>query len=270
MPDSRKWPNVVFVDQNTIATDQPTKSLANSIGNASYDVAWGLQEIKKGLALLHKGQLLISSVYGTGTTRKEIINDFVYLAQRVQEIGVHAIELNCSCPNVSGLYYQDIPFMHDLVSAVARAITIPIIIKVGIADSHAQLTQLLVTIAHAGARGVSGINTIRTKIVDKSGKPFFGEGRMYAGLSGDAIGDRALAWVRNAAMINEKNKLGLTILGGGGIVAAEQFDLILDAGAHIGMTATGAILDPYIAMNYHRNRYGKRNLNSLAGSEHVI
>lgn len=246
-------------------------SLANSIGIASYALEPTLQEIAKGLNSLQEGQILISSLYGVGKTQQEIINDFVYLAQRVSEVGVHAIELNCSCPNVAGAYYTDTQFMYNLVRAVAQAVSIPITIKVGIADSPKQLEDLLTTIARAGARGITGINAIGMKVLNKNGTPFFGGRRLYAGISGDAIRGQALSWVRDVALLNKKQKLNLTILGGGGIISAAHFNEFFDAGAHIGMTASGALLDPAIAINYHRTQYENANYkNSDSRSEHHV
>lgn len=149
-------PNLTYVyavGGKIVATKEQTTSMANSIGNPSYQLEPTLLEVQKGLAALQKGQILIASIYGTGQTKKEIIDDFVYLAQRVAEIGVHAIELNCSCPNVTtGLYCKDIDFMRDIMDAVRNIVSIPIVVKVSQADSYEQLEALLFACANAGVR----------------------------------------------------------------------------------------------------------------------
>jgi dihydroorotate dehydrogenase len=252
-------PNLTYVrfsENGIMATKEKTTSLANSIGNPSYELESTLQEMQKGLTALQKGQILIASIYGVGQTKKEIIDDFAYLAQRVAAIGVHAIELNCSCPNVTtGLYCKDIDFMRDIVEAVLNIVSIPVVVKVSQADSYEQLQELLITCAKAGVRGVAGINTIGMQVVDQNGLPFFGPSRLFAGISGDAIFHEALKWVRDARMIIKTNNLDLTIFGGGGITAAEKFDQFFAAGADVGMVATGALIDPTVAMNYHEKKY---------------
>lgn len=238
------------------ATKEQTTNLANSIGNPSYQLEPTLQEMQKGLAALQKGQILIASIYGTGQTKKEIVDDFVYLAQRVAQIGVHAVELNCSCPNVTtGLYCKDIDFMRDILNAVLKVVSIPVVVKVSQADSYEQLEALLIACAKAGVRGVAGINTIGMQVLNQDGSPFFGPLRLVAGISGGIIFNDALKWVRDAAMIIDINKLDLTLFGGGGITTVEKFDQFFDAGADVGMVATGALIDPTIAMNYHDKNY---------------
>lgn len=252
-------PNLTYVqfgENGMMATKEKTKSLANSIGNPSYELEPTLVEMQKALAALHKGQMLIASIYGTGQTKKEIINDFVYLAERVTEIGVHAIELNCSCPNVvTGLYYKDIDFMRDILSAVYKVVCVPLMVKVSQADSYDQLEHLLMVCARAGARGVVGINAIGMPVLNEDGTSFFGASRRMAGISGDAILKESLIWVRNAKMIIDSNRLDLAIFGGGGITTAEKFDSFFDAGADVAMVASGALIDPMIAMNYHEKKY---------------
>lgn len=252
-------PNLTYVrfgENGIMATKEKTRSLANSIGNPSYELEPTLVEMQKGLAALQKGQMLIASIYGTGQAKKEIIDDFVYLAERVTEIGVHALELNCSCPNVvTGLYYKDIDFMRDILKEVYKVVSVPLMVKACKADSYDQFENLLIACARAGVRGIAGINTIGIPVLNEQGEPFFGPSRLMAGISGDAILKDSLAWVRNAKMIIDSNKLDLTIFGGGGITTAEKFDSFFDAGADVGMVASGALIDPLIAMNYHQKKY---------------
>src|SRR5579872_7519435 len=57
-------PNLTYVrfsENGIMATKEKTTSLANSIGNPSYELESTLQEMQKGLTALQKGQILIAS-----------------------------------------------------------------------------------------------------------------------------------------------------------------------------------------------------------------
>ena len=112
-------------------------------------------------------------------------------------------------------------------------------------------TWKLSAAARAGVRGVSGINTISMKVLDKKGDPALGPGRLTSGICGNPIRHAALEFIQQARAINEKEKLGLAIIGTGGVTLPEHFTEFLNAGADIVMTATGMMWDPYLALRHH-------------------
>ena len=63
--------------------------------------------------------------------------------------------------------------------------------------------------------------------------------------------------MRASREINEREKLGLAIIGVGGITLPEHFNEFYNAGADIAMTATGMMWAPYLAMRYHEELCSK-------------
>ncbi len=61
----------------------------------------------------------------------------------------------------------------------------------------------------------------------------------------------ALEFVKKAREINDQEKLGLTIIGCGGITTPQHFNEFFNNGADIAMSATGMMWDPLLAMRYH-------------------
>lgn len=257
------YPNFTFLRPDTnfangrlaIATNKaPTKpddlACANSIGNASFDLDETILEMKKGLSFVKEGQLFIPSIYGVGKDWKSLIADFVYLAQRIEEIAPHAIELNLSCPNVSGLLYHDPIAVFELCEAVTEAVSVPVIAKLGHFPNIAIMKEVVIALVRAGIRGISGMNSIAAAIRDEKGLPYFGSKRMIAGVSGAPILSLALEWTRHLVRINQQERLELTIFAGGGITMPNQIDLFLEIGANAAMAATGALYNPLLAYEY--------------------
>ena len=247
------WPNIgllePFINISSLA-------ITNSIGNASCDLDWHCKEISESHAALLPGQLLIVSIFGTEVADRTVIQDFAYLAARVCEAGAQVVELNFSCPNADhGILYDDTELsFHIIKAAVLAAGSIPVIVKVGLFENNQLMQNFLRAIARAGARGIVGLNTIPTRVLNDEGKPYFGASREISGISGAPIFERACTWVQNVAQINKQEKLNLTIFGAGGITQADQFQVFLDQGANVALTATGALWDPYLAHKYHQRK----------------
>ncbi len=143
----------------------------------------------------------------------------------------------------------------EIGSALVKAIhPLPLILKMGIFASPESMRDVLIAAARAGAKGVCGINTVSMSVKDKSGESALGPARLTSGICGGPIRNVALKFLMDASKIIKKEKLDLTLLGCGGITKEEHFDLFLDAGADIAMTATGMMWDPYLALRYHKRR----------------
>lgn len=249
------WPNVAVVERFPL-------SITNSIGNASMELEWHCREIAKARKVLLPGQILIVSIFGTEQENRAVEQDFCYIAQRAIEAGAHVIELNFSCPNVDhGILYHDVALSQNIVREVVKiARHIPVTVKVGL--HGLTMRNFLMAIARAGACGIAGINSIPGRVLNDAGEPYFGAGREVSGISGAPIFAQASEWVRAVAEINAQEKLGLTIFGMGGITQSEQFDIFLNSGASVALTATGAIWDPYLANNYLRSKLHETTIQS--------
>ncbi len=264
---SHPVPNVVFVEARQqedcrfigrqIA--EPQQDLAdltitNSFGNPSRDPDFLRTDIRAARESLSEGQVLIVSAFGSGDSLDALAEDYTRAAVLAEESGAHVIEINLSCPNLSageGSLFTSEEAVTKIGGAVAKTCQLPVVLKTGVFPTATKMREILLAATRAGLRGLCGLNTIPMKIVDTLGGPALGPDRPVAGVCGGAIREHALNYVKTARNIIDEEKLGLALLGCGGITLEQHFDAFLDAGADIAMTATGMMWDPYLAMRWH-------------------
>lgn len=260
-------PNMIFIkakeqigianDPLEHATEMPRTmdllSVTNSFGMPSQRPDFLLEDIARANSYMKKGQLLIVSVVGSAH-KGDLLKDFIDAASLAKDAGARVIEANFSCPNVDkkgGSLYICPETVFLFASSLVKALgPIPLILKVGLFDNQEQMREVLLAAARAGVRAVCGINTISRAVIDKEGHPALGANRLTSGICGAPIRNAALAFIRDLVTINRCEHLGLTVMGVGGIVQKEHFDLFLEAGADVALTATGMMWDPYLAMRY--------------------
>lgn len=262
---SHPLPNIVFVkplEQKDCAlqTDEcKPLSITNSFGMPSMPPEYLQTDIAHARAALQPGQILIVSVVGTAGYAKTVTDDFVKTARMAKEAGAHAIEANFSCPNITaqeGSLYHDPETCYEVASVLVKALgQTPLIIKIGTYRSAQDLRQVLHALARAGARAVCGINSVSMSVMNAIGQPALGPMRKASGVCGDMIRSHALEFIRQAHNIIDGEKLGMQLMGCGGVTKPLHFDEFLQAGANVAMTATGFMWDPYIAMKWHGVRY---------------
>ncbi len=264
-------PNMIYVETNgpltkerfqeklrrrlTAPADMNELAVTNSFGMPSQGATAVMEDITRANSALYPGQVMIVSVVGTHRQGEDFIKDFCRAAAIAKEAGARLVEANFSCPNVTtgeGSIYTNPDTVGIITAALARELKdIPLIIKAGYFIDFDNMRQVFVAAARAGARAVCGINTIGMEVINENGEPALGQGRLKSGICGRPIQTAALEFVRNAKKINEREKLGLAIMGVGGVTLPEDFDLFFAAGADIAMSATGMMWDPYLAMSYH-------------------
>ncbi len=265
-------PNMLYVDmkgatdiRETSATLSATSDLPNSMaelavtnsfGMPSYDRAFLLEDIARAKKALLPGQVLIVSVVGTPREGEDFVADFIAAAMIAKEAGAEIIEANFSCPNVcsgEGSIFTNPDTVAEISEKLVKAlgIDIPLIIKVGVYPDKVLMKKVFVAAARAGVRAIEGINTVGRKVVTTDGLPALGEGRLSSGICGGPIRAAALDFVREARSLIDKEKLGLTLIGVGGITEPKHFDEFIHAGAEYALVATGMMWNPYLATNYH-------------------
>lgn len=261
-------PNVIFVSEDkhekglAYPIEKPLQNhhltITNSFGMPSMPAHFLQQDIAKARLGLGKDQVLIVSVVGTPDNSENVLQDFVTTALLAKDAGAHIIEANFSCPNIcsqEGSLYTDPDNSYAIAQAIAKAIApTPLIIKVGTYSDQEKMKQVLVQLARAGVQGVCGINSVSMHVKDANGLPALGKGRETSGICGNGIRHHALQFVRQAAHIIHAEKLSLEIIGCGGIMLPEHFDLFLNAGAKVALSATGMMWNPYLAHEYHGRR----------------
>jgi dihydroorotate dehydrogenase (NAD+) catalytic subunit len=153
-------------------------------------------------------------------------DDFVSLCRRLSEPrGVAAIELNISCPNVSGGvdFGTDPARCQRLVADCRAATSRPILAK--LTPNVTSVAAMALAAADGGADAISLINTCLGMAVDwRNRRPLLGAG--LGGLSGPAIKPIALRCVFQAAQA-----VAIPIVGVGGIATLDDAMEFLVAGA---------------------------------------
>ncbi|MGY8768238.1 MAG: dihydroorotate dehydrogenase [Pirellulales bacterium] len=165
--------------------------------------------------------------------------EFVEMAQQLgQQSGVAALELNVSCPNVSGgIDFGTNPeSCRDLVKAVRSACDLPIIAK--LTPNVTSIVEIAQGASEGGADAISVINTLLGMAVDwRRKRPLLGN--VVGGLSGPAIKPVALRCVYQVAQA-----VSTPVIGIGGISNIDDVMEFIIAGASAVQIGTANFADP--------------------------
>jgi dihydroorotate dehydrogenase (NAD+) catalytic subunit len=161
-------------------------------------------------------------------------DDYAGVCERLEERDdVATIELNLSCPNV-----EEAPeTAAELVAAARLATRKPLYAK--LSPATWDIAQSARAVAHAGADGLSLINTIRGLALERSStRPVLARG--VGGYSGPALKPIALAcvWACAAAV-------DLPIVGMGGVFSSDDAGDFVSAGASAVAIGTALFADPW-------------------------
>jgi len=169
-------------------------------------------------------------------------DEFVAMAARLDAFPqIAALELNISCPNVSGGvdFGTDAKLTGDLVGRVRAACRLPVIAK--LTPNVTAIVPIAEAAAAAGADAVSLVNTFQGLVVDwRRRKPILGAG--LGGLSGPAIKPLALRAVWQVA-----RAVRIPVIGIGGIASIDDVLDYLVCGASAVQIGTANFYDPGIA-----------------------
>ncbi|HWP96162.1 MAG TPA: dihydroorotate dehydrogenase [Syntrophomonadaceae bacterium] len=196
------------------------------------------------------------------------IEEYAEMAARIQAHGgIAGIELNISCPNVKkgGLQFGTDPDMvYQVVAAVKAQTSLPVIPK--LSPNVTDIVMIARAAQAAGADALSMINTLMGMAVDiNSRKPVLGN--IFGGLSGPAIKPVALRMIYQV-----HQEIDLPILGGGGVINAEDALEFIMVGATAVSIGTGIFVNPNLARDVVQgiSRYlqanGLDNLEQIRGA----
>lgn len=167
--------------------------------------------------------------------------EFVAMAARVHQShdGLAALELNLSCPNVSGgLDFATDP---ELTKRIVRRCrdacpALPLIAK--LTPNVTDITSIARAAADGGADAVSAVNTFVGMVIDwRRRKPILGN--VTGGLSGPAIKPLALRAVWRIAQLK-----AIPVIGVGGIATIDDAMEFLVVGASAVQIGTANFYDP--------------------------
>lgn len=170
-------------------------------------------------------------------------DEFVELAQQLDgQPGVAAVELNISCPNVSGGvdFGTDPAMCEDLVRRCREATEVPILAK--LTPNVTRIADMAKAASAGGADALSLINTCLGMAIDwRKRRPMLGN--VMGGLSGPAIKPIALRCVHQARQVTQT-----PIVGIGGIATIDDVMEFLVAGATAVQLGTVNFYNPRASM----------------------
>jgi len=209
--------------------------MLNSIGLQNIGIERFLAEVLPGLGRFPAR--VIVNLFGYE------FDDYARLAERVDPYpGVAAVELNVSCPNVKkgGIEFgHDPELLERLVASVRRATGKPLAVKL---SPNSGAPVAIAEAAKAGGADIlSAINTVLGMAID----PWTRRPRLNTnkgGLSGPAIKPIAVRIVYDVA-----RRVGLPVIGIGGIETVDDVVEFLLAGASAVQVGTALFRDPRTA-----------------------
>lgn len=166
------------------------------------------------------------------------MEEFIRLAEGLNDANIDGLELNLSCPNVSegGVIFGQAHKKVEQVTREVRKRTKKLLV-VKLTANFVDPAETAKAAEAGGADAVTVINTLYGLILDDNGRPFLG-GRT-GGISGPALKPFALFCVdRVVAAIN------IPVIGCGGIMSGKDAFDFLCAGARLVQVGTVNLIAP--------------------------
>jgi dihydroorotate dehydrogenase (NAD+) catalytic subunit len=215
-------------------TVETTAGLLNSIGLDNDGVETFIEQHLSYLRTI--GTAIIVSIAGKSQ------EEFVTLAERIDGAGgAAALELNISCPNVSGGvdFGTDPAMCYEVVKNVRDRCRLPVLAK--LTPNVSRIVDIAKAAADAGADAVCCVNTLLGMAIDwRRRKPILGN--IVGGLSGPAIKPVALRCVYQVA-----SAVSIPIVGIGGIATIDDVMEFMAAGASAIQVGTANYYDPMVS-----------------------
>jgi len=181
--------------------------------------------------------------------------------------GIHAYELNISCPNVKAggeSFANDARQAAAVTEAVKRAASRPVIVKMS--PNVTDIAAISHAVEAAGADALSLINTAVGMAIDiHTRRPRLAN--VTGGLSGPAIKPIAVRCVYQAS-----RAVKIPLIGIGGIATTEDALEFIIAGASAVQVGTANFYDPAASMKIvdgladYCSRHGLENISALVGT----
>jgi len=209
-----------------------------------------------------RGAVVIVNICGT------TLQEYVELATILSDVeGVHALELNISCPNIKegGITFGcSLHGTGDVVAAVRKVTTLPVIPK--LTPNVTDIKSIAKAAEDAGADAISLVNTFLAMAIDvETRRPRLSN--IVGGLSGPAIRPIAVRMVYECRQI-----VRIPIIGMGGISSAADALEFMIAGATAVQVGTANFVDPLIwtkllgGIQSYMERHNLTTLSDLTGS----
>ncbi|HPD18206.1 MAG: dihydroorotate dehydrogenase [Candidatus Goldbacteria bacterium] len=216
--------------------------------------------ISQKLPLLEKyDTTVIANVYGRD------VEEYVKVAEILNDTKVSGVELNISCPNVKkgGLQFaSDKRAIEKIIKGVRKKFKKTVIVK--LSPNTGNIEDVALHCERCGADAVSLINTIIGMAIDVNArKPVLAN--VFGGLSGPAIKPVALAAVFKVA-----RKVRIPVIGIGGIMNYKDVLEFLIAGATAVQVGTANFIDPMACVKIINDLHNYLNKNKICDIKNII
>jgi len=198
----------------------------------------------------------------------DVREEFEQLAERLDDVeGVHALELNISCPNQArgGIEFGvDPEATYDVVSRVRKRTRLPLIVK--LSPNVTDITVTAQAAVEGGADILSLVNTFVGTAIDAKTRRFK-LANVTGGLSGPAIKPLALYMVWKVAQA-----VKVPIIGMGGIMNATDAIEFLLAGASALAVGTANYVNPQVSVEVlegieqYLREQGEKDVKDIVGT----
>ncbi len=215
---------------------ETASGMLNAIGLANVGVEAFIRE--KVPFLKNAGATVIANILGRS------VEEYVEVARKLDsEPGVHAIEVNISCPNVraGGVQFGTNPSLAaEVTRAVRKVFGRTLVVK--LSPQASDIPAVARAVAEAGADSLSLINSIPAMAIDAASmRPVLAN--VTGGLSGPAIKPVALRMVYEAS-----RAVDIPVIGMGGIMDATDAIEFMLAGASAIQVGTANFVAPSAAV----------------------
>jgi dihydroorotate dehydrogenase (NAD+) catalytic subunit len=201
--------------------------LLNAMGLPNPGIEAYKEEVEEALG---PGKPVFGSIFGANST------EFMKIARKMETFGVHALELNLSCPHAKGYgstLGQDPDMTKRITAAVKSVVRIPVFVK--LTPNVASIASLARAAESGGADGVSAINTLRGMVIDlELARPVLSHGS--GGYSGSGVKPVGVWAVHEIA-----STVDIPVIGMGGISTGEDAAEYMMAGATAVQVGTAVI-----------------------------
>lgn len=198
------------------------------------------------------------------------IDEYAYCCEKIdKEEQVGIIEVNISCPNVSGgghSFGMSCENAYAVTKKVKEITSKPIFMK--LTPNVTDICEIALSCEEAGADGLSLVNTFTGMRINlKTKKPVIAN--KVGGFSGPAIFPSALKIVYNVF-----EKVKIPIMGIGGVESAENVIEMMLAGATAVQVGAANLINPYACRDIINSlpsvmeKYGIDSLSDIIGAAH--
>ena len=198
------------------------------------------------------------------------IDEYAYCCERIdKEEQVGIIEVNISCPNVSGgghSFGMSCENAYAVTKKVKEVTTKPVFMK--LTPNVTEICEIALACEEGGADGLSLVNTFTGMRIDlKTKKPVIAN--KVGGFSGPAVFPTALKIVYNVF-----EKVKIPIMGIGGVESAENVIEMMLAGAAAVQVGAANLINPFACRDIIESlpsvmeKYGIDSLSDIIGAAH--